>query len=78
LVATREAALKPLLERLTCKPSPTLPLSDQLYQGAHHVLHRLAQRTGSDKYGELLSALDQEDPELAVPSAAEKLLQELR
>ena len=74
LVAIGESALKPLFVRLTCEPSPAQPAPDQLYQGAHHVLHRLAQQTGSCKYDELLNALSHEDPELAVPQAAAKLL----
>jgi HEAT repeat protein len=71
LIALGRDALKPLLATLTNSDLP-----GGTYQGAHQVLHELAKSTDLTSLLEpVLKALDQPEPQMAVPLAAEKALQ---
>jgi HEAT repeat protein len=69
--------LKPLLDRLVCRPRPGQPFPDSLYRGAHHVLHRLADRTADAALDRLVAALGRDDAEIYVPAAAQEVEREL-
>jgi HEAT repeat protein len=73
LIALRRPAMKPLLKALTRSDGP-----EGLYEGAHHVLHALAKhRDLAGALTPVIAALDQPEPELAVPLAAEKVVRDL-
>jgi HEAT repeat protein len=78
LAAIGARGLKPLLERLACKPHPGQPRSEALYRGAHHVLHQLSARTDDRRFDRLQESLGEESPELSVPLAAEELLRRIQ
>jgi HEAT repeat protein len=70
LIALGRGALTPLLKRLTQSELP-----DGMYQGAHHVLHDLAKHDDLAPLAlPVLAALDQLEPEIAVPLAAAEAL----
>jgi HEAT repeat protein len=70
LIALGGGAVKPLLTTLTKSDLP-----DGVYQGAHHVLHDLAKRGDlAPQLDPVLKALDQLEPEIAVPQAAAEAL----
>jgi HEAT repeat protein len=70
LIALRHAGLRPLLAGLTKSQD-----SECLYKAAHHVLHVLANNAElAPIVKPVLDALDQSEPELAVPIAAERAL----
>jgi len=73
LIALRASAVKPLLNALTRSEPP-----EGLYKAAHHVLHDLAKHgTLADSLKPVIKALEQREPEIAVPVAAEKAMTEL-
>jgi len=65
--------LQPLLMALLERPD-----SDWLRDGAHHVCHNLARAESGELVRPLLVALDQQEPEMAVPQAAYEVLSALR
>jgi HEAT repeat protein len=70
LIALRHAGLRPLLAGLTKSQD-----SEGLYKAAHHVLQVLANNADlAPIVRPVLDALDQSEPELAVPVAAERAL----
>ena len=72
LIALRAAAAKPLLVALTKSE-----LSDEFYRAAHHVLHELAGFGDlAPKLAPVIQAIDQPEPEMAVPLAAAEALKD--
>jgi HEAT repeat protein len=70
LIALRGDAVKPLLLALTKSNAPS-----DVYAGAHHVLHDLAQRSEFAALLEpVVKAFAEPEPALTVPVAAEKAL----
>jgi HEAT repeat protein len=70
LIALGRESVKPLLTTLTKSDLP-----DGVYQGAHHVLHDLAKHHDLEvSLRPVLTALDQLEPEIAVPQAAVEAL----
>jgi HEAT repeat protein len=73
LIALHTAAAKPLLSAL--KESDPL---EGLYRGAHHVLRDLARHSDlTDILAPVIQALDEPEPEMSVPVAAQKALRGL-
>jgi HEAT repeat protein len=72
LIALRRKGIKPLLEALADKPESTW-----LQQGAHHVFNSLLKKQAMETLFPVLSALNQEEPELAIPQAVAKVLKAL-
>ena len=73
LIALKRAAVKPLLNSLTKSQD-----SEGLYKSAHHVLHDLSQHSDlGPLLAPVLKALDQAEPEVAVPIAAQRALENL-
>jgi HEAT repeat protein len=73
LVALGQEAIAPLLRCLTRSD-----LTGGVYRGAHHVLRHLVKRgVGSPSLEAVIQSLDQLEPEVAVPPAAAKALQEI-
>ena len=73
LIALKRNALKPLLNGLTKSQD-----SEGFYTSAHHVMHDLSQHSDLGPLLEsVLKALDQSEPEVAVPLAAERALENL-
>jgi HEAT repeat protein len=71
LIALGGHAVKPLLTALTGSDPP-----DGMYRGAHHVLHDMVRRgEQASRLEPVLHALDQQEPEIAVPQAAAEALQ---
>ena len=71
LVALGRNALKPVLTTLTKSELP-----EGTYQSSHHVLHELARQPDrASLLAPVLRALEQPEPEMAVPLAAQKALQ---
>ena len=52
--------------------------SDWLRQGAHHVLHKLLKRDPAHPAAGVLAALEEQEPQLGVPVAAQTALDVLR
>jgi len=73
LVALGRDGLEPLLMALLERPD-----SDWLRDGSHHVCHDLARTESGEFLRPLLVALDQLEPQTAVPQAAYAVLNELR
>jgi len=65
-------ALKPLLTALLERPD-----SEWLREGAHHVFHDLVGRVPFGLARSMLAALDESEPQLAVPQAAYEAFQAL-
>ncbi len=73
LIALGSHAVKPLLTALTGSDLP-----DGMYRGAHHVLHDLIRRGARGALLEpVRQALDQQEPEIAVPQAAAAALAQI-
>lgn len=73
LIALGRDALQPILNALTKSE-----LAEGVYEGAHHVLHDLAQRTELTSLLEpVLKAFKEPEPDIAVPLAAAKALQDI-
>jgi HEAT repeat protein len=72
LIALRRKGIKPLLEALADKPDSTW-----LQQGAHHVFNTLLKKRALELLFPVLTALKQEEPELAIPQAVSEVLQAL-
>ncbi len=73
LIALKRDAVKPLLNGLTKSQD-----SEGLYKSAHHVLHDLSQHSYlGPLLAPVLKALDQSEPEVAVPVAAQRALENL-
>jgi HEAT repeat protein len=73
LVALKRDAVKPLLNSLTKSQD-----AEGFYKSAHHVLHDLSQRSNlGPLLAPVLKALDQSEPKIAVPVAAQKALESL-
>jgi HEAT repeat protein len=73
LHALGDRGLRPLLAALVEGAD-----SDWLREGAHHVLHRLVKKHPAHPAAEVLAALEHEEPQLAVPVAAQRVLNALR
>ena len=73
LCAVGPDALQPLLVALVANAD-----SDWLRDGAHHVLHKLVKKDPAHPAAGVLTALEQPEPQVAVPPAAEKALNALR
>jgi HEAT repeat protein len=71
LIALGQNAVKPLLTKLTeSKPA------EGVFEGAHHVLHDLAQNADlASRLEPVLKAYKASEPDIAVPLAAAKALQ---
>jgi HEAT repeat protein len=72
LIALRRKGLKSLLKALADKPDSTW-----LQQGAHHVFNTLHKKQALELLLPVLAALKQEEPELAIPQAVAKVLEDL-
>ena len=73
MIALNRDAVKPLLNRLTKSQ-----VSEELYKSAHHVFRDLSKRLDIGRLLEpVLKALDQSEPEVAVPVAANSALESL-
>lgn len=72
LVALGRKGLRPLLVALVQKPD-----SDRLRDGAHHVCHALRQTDLGELIDPLFVAINEPEPQMAVPGAAQALLVEL-
>ena len=72
LIALGWNGLRPLLDALVDRPG-----SINLRTGAHHVCHSLGKRKAYEAVRPVLAALNEPDPELAVPSVARAALNEL-
>jgi len=73
LIALKRDAVKPVLNALTKSQD-----SEGLYKSAHHVLHDLSQHSDlGPLLAPVLKALDQSQPEIAVPVAAQRALENL-
>jgi HEAT repeat protein len=73
LIALKGDAVKPLLNGLTKSQD-----SEGLYKSAHHVMHALSQHSDLGLLlVPVLKALDHSEPEIAVPVAAQKVLEDL-
>jgi HEAT repeat protein len=73
LMALGRAALEPLLAALT-KPAGT----DRIGRGAHRILRELVKTRSCELVRPVLTALEQSEPAVAVPVAAEIALMVLR
>jgi HEAT repeat protein len=73
LIALGRSGLEPLLAMLADRPK-----SAWLREGAHHVFHDLAKKKSFAFVKPLLAALDDEDPELAVPLAVSTVQKALK
>jgi HEAT repeat protein len=72
LISLDRHAVKPLLHKLTQSDLP-----DGVYPGAHHVFHDLAHHDDlAPLLRPVLKALDQLEPEIAVPQVAAQALRE--
>jgi HEAT repeat protein len=69
LIRLRKAGLPALYRALIARPG-----SVWLREGAHHVLHALAKAGLADRVSGVLAALEDIEPEAAVPAAARKAL----
>ena len=73
LIALKRDAVKPLLNGLTKSQD-----SEGLYKSAHHVFHDLSKNSDlGPLLAPVLKALDQTEPEVAVPVAAQRVLENL-
>ena len=73
LIALKRDAVKPLLNGLTMSQD-----SEGLYKSAHHVLHNFSKDSDlGSLLAPVLKALDQPEPEVAVPVAAQRALKSL-
>lgn len=73
MIALNRDAVKPLLNRLTKSQ-----VSQELYKSAHHVFRDLSKRSDlGHLLAPVLHALDQSEPEVAVPVAANSALESL-
>lgn len=72
LIVIGESGLEVLVRKLVVGPT-----AKQFYKGAHHVLHDLHKRGCSADLTGLLEAMQHEEPEMAVPTAAEAVLVKL-
>ena len=69
LIRMRRAGLPALFHALIERPD-----SVWLREGAHHVLHALAKHGLADRVSAVLAALEDIEPEAAIPAAARKAL----
>jgi HEAT repeat protein len=73
LIALGRATLRPLLSTLTQADLP-----EDMYQGAHHVLHDLAKHDRlAPQLKPVLDAFKEPEPQVAVPLAAAAVLKDL-
>jgi HEAT repeat protein len=72
LIRMREAGLKPLFQALIERPD-----SSWLREGAHHVLHALAEMGLAEVTMPVLDALKDIEPTATLPSAAQRALDTL-
>jgi HEAT repeat protein len=72
LIAIGESSMEVLVRKLVVGPS-----AKQLYKGAHHVLRDLHKRGCTVDLTGLLEAMRHQEPEIAVPTAAEAVLVKL-
>jgi HEAT repeat protein len=72
LITLKNKGLPPLLKALIKRPQ-----SVWLREGAHHILHDLSRTNLRKQVKALLEALEGVEPEIEVPTAAQKLLNSL-